>query len=182
MITTEHAGGWTPEREEKLRRLWLEEGKSGTEIALLLGGGLTRNGVIGKVHRMRLTKRELPARSWIKPQASKRKPDPKVPRTKDQVAEDARVRSTMMARNRNAGQPKAAAIRHHIEMGFESIELPAEDGVDVTRLMGITQLTDATCRFPQGDPLKPHFGFCGHPTKPGSVYCPEHHARCYVGG
>lgn len=180
MITTEHAGGWTPEREERLKRLWVEEGKSASEIALILGGGLTRNGVIGKVHRMHLAKRDLPTRSWIKPQARKRKPDPKVPRTKEQVAQDARVLSTMMARNRNAGAPKAAAIRHHMEMTFESMELPPEDGVDVTRLLGMMQINDQTCRFPQGDPHKPAFGFCGHETKPGSVYCPEHHARCYV--
>lgn len=52
----EHAAGWTEDRVERLKALW-REGKSATEIAVILGGGLSRNGVIGKVHRLKLDKR-----------------------------------------------------------------------------------------------------------------------------
>ena len=42
---------WTDERVELLRQLWLD-GKSASQISAALGAGLTRNAVIGKVHRL----------------------------------------------------------------------------------------------------------------------------------
>jgi hypothetical protein len=43
--------GWTDERIAQVRILW-QEGKSASEIAKILDCGLTRNAVIGKVHRL----------------------------------------------------------------------------------------------------------------------------------
>lgn len=51
---------WTEESEQRVRALWIE-GKSATEIARIMGGGLTRNAVIGKCHRLGLTKATRPA-------------------------------------------------------------------------------------------------------------------------
>ncbi|NBU29555.1 MAG: GcrA cell cycle regulator, partial [Caulobacteraceae bacterium] len=45
--------GWTDERVNTLRTLWAE-GLSASQIAKQLGGGVTRNAVIGKVHRLGL--------------------------------------------------------------------------------------------------------------------------------
>jgi GcrA cell cycle regulator len=44
---------WTDERIELLRKLW-SEGLSASQIATRIGGGITRNAVIGKVHRLGL--------------------------------------------------------------------------------------------------------------------------------
>jgi GcrA cell cycle regulator len=55
---------WTPAREEKLRLMWAE-GKSASQIARELGG-VTRNGVIGRVHRLGLgrnTREEVASRA-----------------------------------------------------------------------------------------------------------------------
>lgn len=52
--------GWTHERVERLKVLW-SAGKSASEIARELQGGVTRNGVIGKVHRLGLSGRETPS-------------------------------------------------------------------------------------------------------------------------
>src|SRR5579875_1150199 len=52
--------GWTEERVEVLKRLWLE-GFSASQIAKQLGSGLTRNAVIGKVHRLGLSGRAAPS-------------------------------------------------------------------------------------------------------------------------
>ena len=49
--------GWTDERVARLKKLWSETGKSAAEIARELGGGLSRNAVIGKVHRLGLSGR-----------------------------------------------------------------------------------------------------------------------------
>ena len=52
---------WTDERVEQLKQLW-SEGLSASQIARQLGG-VTRNAVIGKVHRLGLAGRATPARA-----------------------------------------------------------------------------------------------------------------------
>ncbi len=47
---------WTDERVELLKKLW-SEGLSASQIAGRLGSGVTRNAVIGKVHRLNLSGR-----------------------------------------------------------------------------------------------------------------------------
>ena len=51
--------GWTDERVELLKKLWLE-GLAASQIAKQLGG-VTRNAVIGKVHRLGLSGRATPS-------------------------------------------------------------------------------------------------------------------------
>ncbi|WP_040308565.1 GcrA family cell cycle regulator, partial [Asticcacaulis biprosthecium] len=50
---------WTDERVETLKKLW-QEGHSASQIAKQLGG-VTRNAVIGKVHRLGLSGRAAPS-------------------------------------------------------------------------------------------------------------------------
>lgn len=50
---------WTDERVALLKKLW-GEGKTAAEIAKALGAGLTRNAVIGKAHRLKLSSRLSP--------------------------------------------------------------------------------------------------------------------------
>lgn len=56
---------WTPERVESLRKLW-DEGLSASQVARILGG-VTRNGVIGKIHRLGLAGRAVPHRERATP-------------------------------------------------------------------------------------------------------------------
>lgn len=167
--TNEHIG-WTDERTETLKRRWTE-GASATEIARELGGGVTRNGVIGKVSRLAL---RAHGANPVKPKT------PKVKRTPDQIAEDSRVRSTMMRKNGNAGQPKAAAIVHNLTVRKPPTEIDDEipEGVDVGHLIGLVQLTERTCRFPVVGAGAGTL-FCGNEIKPGSRYCSGHHKRVY---
>ena len=46
---------WTPERENKLKKLW-KKGHTASQIAILIGD-TTRNAVIGKAHRLNLEAR-----------------------------------------------------------------------------------------------------------------------------
>lgn len=48
------AEGWTKDEAAKARQLW-DSGKTASEIAIALGTGKTRNAVIGKLYRMKLT-------------------------------------------------------------------------------------------------------------------------------
>ena len=73
---------WTDERVELLRKLWLE-GLSASQIASELSNGITRNAVIGKVHRLGLSGRaKAPSQATPRPRAAKpiRTPSP-APRT-----------------------------------------------------------------------------------------------------
>src|SRR5437899_1237256 len=56
------AGMWTDERVDQLKTLWTE-GLSASQIARVLGEGITRNAVIGKVHRLGLAGRATPSRA-----------------------------------------------------------------------------------------------------------------------
>ena len=73
--------GWTEDRVGALKKLWLE-GQSASQIAKQLGGGVTRNAVIGKVHRLGLSGRAAPsqpARTTFRAPASaaRRSPRPR---------------------------------------------------------------------------------------------------------
>src|SRR3954467_4080076 len=60
MVSGAQSMGWTDERVELLKKLWME-GFSASQIAGELGEGVTRNAVIGKVHRLKLSGRAKPA-------------------------------------------------------------------------------------------------------------------------
>ena len=74
---------WSDDRVALLKRLW-GEGKTAAEIAKELGEGVTRNAVIGKAHRLKLSSRMSPIQQnkKIKSDAAppvQRKPMKKIP-------------------------------------------------------------------------------------------------------
>lgn len=60
------ASGWTDDRVQTLTRLW-RDGQSASQIARALAGGITRNAVIGKVHRLGLSGRAKPSAPALRP-------------------------------------------------------------------------------------------------------------------
>jgi len=152
---------WTEERVELLRRHWIE-GKSASQIASLLGNGLTRNAVIGKVHRLGLGGRaKSPASSGVHaaPQAPK-------------AAHRAQPRPAAAHRIVRGATALAVAAEALVEAepdAFESVVVPMS--LKVT----IVELKEAMCRWPLGDPASPDFRYCGSPAASGP-YC-LHHAR-----
>ena len=141
---------WTDERVEQLKQHWLE-GKSASQIASLLGHGLSRNAVIGKVHRLGLAGR---AKS---PGSGSSRPRPSAPRI---------VRgATALA---IAPQPLSEA-EHQT---FESVVLP------MSLRVTIVELKEAMCRWPLGDPASPDFRYCGSPA-PSGPYCAHHSGLAY---
>lgn len=164
----EHAAGWTPERVDKLKALWTE-GASASEIVQELGGGVSRNGVIGKAHRMKLQGRVPRAHPANRPKR----------RTNAQILADAKATRHAPAEKVHGNR---GMQRVHLDAPvFEPLPEEPEEGVDVTRLLGILQLTEHTCKWPHGDPLLPGFGFCGRALGPDSKspYCDEHDKRAY---
>ncbi|MEM8833558.1 MAG: GcrA family cell cycle regulator [Pseudomonadota bacterium] len=71
--------GWTDDRVTLLKQLW-GEGKTAAEIAKELGDGVTRNAVIGKAHRLKLSSRMSPIQQNVKKTKSADKVAPPAPR------------------------------------------------------------------------------------------------------
>lgn len=156
---------WTEQDEADLRKLW-GDGYSASHVARLMGRGLTRNSIIGKVHRL-----NLPTRTVTMSQHQR------------SAMGRAAAQSIKAKRpNNGKGQPKPQAIAARLAgPAFETVPLPEEEmGNDVTHLVGIMDLKAHDCRWIEGDPLNVH-GYCGKRAREDSSYCTEHHARVYMG-
>lgn len=150
---------WTAERVELLKQMW-SDGLSASTIAGRLGAGVTRNAVIGKVHRLGLSGRATPARAAP--------PRPRRPREPTHPGRP----GLMPTAGATALKPQPA-MRPRPEPEPEPIRL-----IDVPKgeRVSILMLNDKTCRWPIGDPGSDDFFFCGMAPKPGQPYC-EYHAR-----
>ena len=62
--------GWTPEKTEQLKKLW-NEGHTASQIAAMLGDGISRNAVIGKSHRLGLAGRSHSRNIYIQKSENK---------------------------------------------------------------------------------------------------------------
>ena len=141
--------GWTEERVALLRKLWTE-GLSASQIAKQLGG-VTRNAVIGKVHRLGLAGRATPSRPAKRPVRTARP----------------RVMSPMAPRMRPPSSLPMVVIPHLEPIKFE-------DGKTAT----VLSLNENMCKFPIGDPTDASFAFCGRGSANGP-YCSDHARLAY---
>ena len=141
---------WTEERVATLRKLWAE-GLSASQIAKQLGG-VTRNAVIGKVHRLGLAGRATPSRP------AKRPVRPARPRVIGPTAP--RLRPAMTA-------PSV------VIPDLEPVRL--EDG----QTASVLTLNENMCKFPIGDPTDVNFAFCGRGSWGGHPYCQDHARLAY---
>ncbi len=167
---------WTDERVELLKTMW-SEGKSASQIAKELGG-VTRNAVIGKVHRLGLSNRTAPAKAPAKEEpaqpaeAAKPKPAPKpdpepVEAAKPQPKDIPRPKPVVVAGQPLPPQPSNSEISEETRANLVELEKKA-------RRLTLMQLTERTCKWPIGDPATEEFWFCGLPCKPGKPYCETH--------
>jgi len=183
---------WTDDRVETLKRMW-GEGASASQIAKELGG-VTRNAVIGKVHRLGLSNRNAdeakpasqtpakpaPAPKTAKPDptpAPKPEPVPAVeeddddePRTMAAVPQGTNVtplRKPLMAGQPLPPQPSANEISPEALAKVNAVEKTAKK-------ISLMELTERTCKWPIGDPATEKFWFCGLQTQAGKPYCEAH--------
>lgn len=150
--------GWTEERVAELKKLWAE-GHSASQIAKRLGS-VTRNAVIGKVHRLGLSGRATPSRPVKRPPRLARPKPQQAPRQASAASRSA----TPLAARPEPSQPQIAEQESRIEPQ----RLPNGDMVTVLTVK------DSMCKWPIGDPADNNFGFCGHASAEGSPYCAEH--------
>ena len=173
---------WTDDRVATLTKLWAD-GLSASQIAKQLGG-VTRNAVIGKVHRLGLSGRAKPTKPQgaaktakpAKPVAkakSAARPKPAAPKTASKPA----ARPAATAKAKASPAPKTAAKANTLTVPTEAPTeaKPLADGSYAT----ILTLTERMCKWPIGDPSADEFRFCGRKTDPDEPYCTPHSMVAY---
>jgi len=188
---------WTEERVKKLTLLW-KSGNSASKIALELGEGVSRNAVIGKIHRLGLSERG----SGLSPKGTKKSSEDQSDNTltadKSQIdfKLDPNLEQSAKRKGKKRGRkPSIKKLLNNentsdsipkINNNFlsESGELESEvDQVTLDNLikieknakkLSLLELTEKTCKWPIGDPATSEFWFCGHPSEQGKPYCEAH--------
>jgi GcrA cell cycle regulator len=144
--------GWTDERVELLKKLW-QDGLSASQIAKQLGG-VTRNAVIGKVHRLGLSGRATPS---------------KPARTVFKAPRPARpVTSAPSAPRRISSEP----------VSLHAPTPPVRYVEEAPGTATVLTLGAHMCKWPIGDPSMDNFTFCGRGAGDGP-YCHEHSQVAY---
>ena len=179
---------WSDERVAILKKMWLE-GSSASEIAKELGN-ITRNAVIGKVHRLGMSNRDTnnlksgSSTSNAKKSVRRGRP-PKVnkeekkrgrphklkdhgdfPETLD-VTEKSTTSSAKEMRLDENKTKVASDLSEETLQNILKVEMKSKK-------ISLMELTERTCKWPIGDPATDTFWFCGHESEPGKPYCKTH--------
>jgi GcrA cell cycle regulator len=198
---------WTDERIDRLKKMWTQ-GATASQIADELGG-VSRNAVIGKAHRLGLDarpspvkpgeeKEKKPAAAAAAPAASTAKAAPRAeapaPRAAapvaDGAAEPARPARTPQRPQSDNIQYRSIGPGGFIRQGPGDTQapippapprrlVPAKPSAEVADKTGLLELNDRICKWPLGHPGEPDFHFCGQPANPGFPYCVEHCGVAY---
>ena len=182
---------WTDERVETLKRMW-SEGQSASQIAKELGG-VTRNAVIGKVHRLGLSNRvggkeeeeetqAAPAAAAAPRPEPTPRPEPATPRAEPPRPVAAAPAAAAPTSNvtplpvRKAIVPAGQPLPPQPSLNEISPEALASvrEVEKRARKLTLMELTERTCKWPIGDPATDDFWFCGLPSMPGKPYCEAH--------
>ncbi|MCE1236402.1 MAG: GcrA cell cycle regulator [Hyphomicrobiales bacterium] len=154
---------WTDERVDLLKKLW-GEGLSASQIAGELGG-VTRNAVIGKVHRLGLSGRAKAPQ----PAANRPKKPTTRPATSSGRSEGGPISlgaTALKAETLPSARPQAQPTPQLASLSDEPLIPNAS----------VLQINEQTCKWPVGDPSSPDFHFCARRSDVGIPYC-AYHAR-----
>ena len=198
---------WTDERIATLKKMW-EGGSTASQIADELGG-VSRNAVIGKAHRLGLKARPSPVKpNEEKPEGKKAAaaPAPAAPRpAPKKIALPPRAAPVAEARpaanpevpsqplpNPSPNMPRVVSVgpggflrqgpgdqQAPIPPAPPRRLVPAKPSAEVADKTSLLDLNDRVCRWPMGHPGEPDFHFCGTAVNPGFPYCVEHCGRAY---
>lgn len=181
---------WTDERVETLKKMW-SEGQSASQIAKELGG-VTRNAVIGKVHRLGLSNRAgaTPAataeaepaapKPEEKPKAAPKQAAPAPAPTEDTNVVELRTEAAAPPASNSAARKQIVPAGKPLPPQPSANEISPEALAKVNEIekkakkLTLMELTERTCKWPVGDPATQDFWFCGLPVQQGKPYCEAH--------
>ena len=179
---------WDDERVAILKKMWLE-GNSASEIAKELGN-ITRNAVIGKVHRLGLSNRETNiSKSGSTPTKAiknvKRGRPPKASKETKKISRPEKSKSTKVFDEKINDEDKSVSSLASSKLSSDSkLEIVSDLSEETlknllkvemkSKKISLMELTERTCKWPIGDPATDTFWFCGHESEPGKPYCKTH--------
>jgi GcrA cell cycle regulator len=197
---------WTDERIDQLKTMW-EKGMTASQIAETLGG-VSRNAVIGKAHRLSLESRPspvkpnepeakvaaAPAPSPVTPTPPVAKPAPRAAVAADHVPRQPAPPPSPFPPAIPTG-PTGAQLRSIGPGGFlrqgpgdqappatpapPRRLVPARPSAEIAGKTSLLDLNDRICKWPLGHPGEPDFHFCGDTVNPGFPYCVAHCGQAY---
>ncbi|HEX8620536.1 MAG TPA: GcrA family cell cycle regulator [Allosphingosinicella sp.] len=195
---------WTDERIDRLKELWTQ-GMTASQIADELGG-VSRNAVIGKAHRLGLQSRPspvkpneepagaAPAAPW-EPVAASPAAAPPAAEAEPEPREEVEADEPAAAAAPDRPAPPQPQIRSIGPGGFVRQApgeqqspippapprrlVPAKPSPEIADKTGLLDLNEKICKWPIGHPGEPDFHFCGAPANPGFPYCVEHCGVAY---
>ena len=194
---------WNDERIATLTKMW-ESGATASQIADELGG-VSRNAVIGKAHRLGLKSRPSPVKPNEPKEKAKKAEAPPRPAVK------AKAKTPLPPREAPSGPAPSAASTPSQPMPNPTVNMPkivsvgpggflrqgpgdqqapippapprrlvpARPSPEIADKTSLLDLNDRVCRWPMGHPGEPDFHFCGEKVNPGFPYCVEHCGRAY---
>ena len=190
---------WTDERIDKLTKMW-EGGATASQIADELGG-VSRNAVIGKAHRLGLKARpspvkanevpEVPAKVAKPPEENIRmplppRPAPTSPRPAPPVVAPAAGTAPSTPQPRIVSVGPGGFLRQGpgdqqapIPPAPPRRLVPAKPSAEISGKTTLLDLNERICRWPMGHPGEADFHFCGEKVNPGFPYCVAHCGRAY---
>jgi len=194
---------WTEERIDTLKKMW-DSGMTATQIAEELGG-VSRNAVIGKAHRLGLQSRPSPVKpnepkAEAAPAAPKPAPAPAPTPRPVAAAPQAPAEPAGAAASSDDAKPEKpdtpAPVLRSVGPGGFLRQNPGEQSAPITpapprRLVpakpsdaiagktSLLDLNDRICKWPLGHPGEPDFHFCGDKVNPGFPYCVAHCGHAY---
>jgi GcrA cell cycle regulator len=189
---------WTDERIERLKKMW-HDGATASQIADELGG-VSRNAVIGKAHRLGLEQRPSPVKpgeekeakkaASVAPPVAATKPEPKAEAPEAQSAAPATPAHRGRQLTPQELQYRSIGPGGFVRQGPGDQQapippapprrlVPAKPSPEVADKTGLLDLNDRICKWPIGHPGEPDFHFCGQQANPGFPYCVEHCGVAY---
>jgi GcrA cell cycle regulator len=193
---------WTDERIDRLKALWTQ-GMTASQIADELGG-VSRNAVIGKAHRLGLQSRPSPVKPNEEPgeagagaatPAADPQAQPEAYETEAELEEaEAEPAAPAPAPERapSVPQPQIRSIgpggfvrqapgeqQSPIPPAPPRRLVPAKPSPEIADKTSLLDLNEKICKWPIGHPGEPDFHFCGAQANPGFPYCVEHCGVAY---
>lgn len=177
---------WTDKMVEDLKIMW-KQGLTTGEIGKRLG--VSKNSIVGKVHRLQLDARPSPIKKKDEVSEEKAQTQTAAPNTekapakakednKNAVKSKPAVKTAVSAEKEEKAEPAPAKTIKEPEKTF--VSKPAAPAKTYNGNAKLTDLDNHTRRWPIGDPKDENFHFCGRKIRMGQTYCEEHAALAYV--
>ncbi len=181
---------WTDQMVEDLKIMW-KQGLTTAEIGKRLG--VSKNSIVGKVHRLGLSGRPSPIKkkdanptSVVENKKTTKEKTTKVEKVEPVKPAKEEIKKQVKEETKVEKVEKTVVVEPINPIEKEEIkeikikECQKSDFDKSAKAVSLMELDNHTCRWPIGDPKDENFHFCGRKVRIGQTYCDEHSQIAYV--